>query len=64
MADKIKVLYVDDEVHNLQSFKATFRRTFDVFVAESGAEGLKVFQEAAFVTAYAYLMHAKYGHEE
>ena len=26
--------------------------------------GLKVFQEAAFVTAYAYLMHAKYGHEE
>ncbi|WP_417608268.1 response regulator [Owenweeksia hongkongensis] len=45
MADKIKVLYVDDEVHNLQSFKATFRRTFDVFIAESGAEGLKVFQE-------------------
>ncbi len=45
MADKIKVLYVDDEVHNLQSFKATFRRTFDVFIAESGAEGLKVFME-------------------
>lgn len=40
---KITVLYVDDEVHNLHSFRATFRRTFNVFTAESGAEGLEIF---------------------
>ncbi len=44
MSDKISVLYVDDEAHNLHSFKATFRRTFNVFVAESGAEGLEIFK--------------------
>lgn len=43
-SEKIRVLYVDDEVHNLQSFKATFRRTFDVFIAESGKEGLEIFK--------------------
>lgn len=42
--EKIKVLYVDDEVHNLRSFKASFRRTFDVYVAESGKEGLEIFK--------------------
>jgi response regulator RpfG family c-di-GMP phosphodiesterase len=30
--DKIKVLFVDDELHNLEAFKATFRREFEVFV--------------------------------
>lgn len=45
MGDKIKVLYVDDEVNNLHSFKATFRRTFEVFIADSGTEGLQIFQE-------------------
>lgn len=42
--EKIKVLYVDDEVHNLQSFKATFRRNFDVYVADSGPKGLELFK--------------------
>lgn len=41
-ASKINVLYIDDEVHNLTAFKATFRRAYNVFVAESGAEGLEV----------------------
>jgi response regulator RpfG family c-di-GMP phosphodiesterase len=35
----INVLYVDDEVHNLNAFKASFRRLFNVFIAESAVEG-------------------------
>lgn len=45
MNDKICILYVDDEVNNLQSFKANFRREFKVFIAESGAEGLEIFKK-------------------
>lgn len=40
--EKIKMLYVDDEAHNLTSFKATFRKDFKVHIAESGAEGLEI----------------------
>jgi response regulator RpfG family c-di-GMP phosphodiesterase len=40
----INVLYVDDEVHNLNSFKAGFRRKFNIFTAESAAEGRKVLE--------------------
>lgn len=40
----ISVLYVDDEVHNLNSFKAGFRRLFNVFTAESAAEGRKILE--------------------
>jgi DNA-binding NtrC family response regulator len=36
------VLYVDDEVNNLNSFKAAFRRDFDVYTAQSAREGRKV----------------------
>ena len=43
MSEKIRVLYVDDEVHNLQAFKATYRRIFDVHIAESGKEALEIF---------------------
>ncbi len=35
---KTTVLYVDDEEHNLISFKATFRREFKVFTANSAEE--------------------------
>jgi len=38
----INVLYVDDEVGNLTSFKAAFRKDFNVFVAKSAAEGEKI----------------------
>jgi response regulator RpfG family c-di-GMP phosphodiesterase len=34
----IKVLYIDDEAHNLISFKANFRRHFQIQTAESAAE--------------------------
>lgn len=36
------VLYVDDEINNLNSFKAAFRRDFNIFTAQSAKEGQKV----------------------
>ncbi len=40
--NRVNVLYVDDEVHNLTSFRASFRRNFNVFTAESAEEGIKI----------------------
>ena len=40
--EKIKVLYIDDEVINLQAFKATFRRQFDIHLAKSAEEGFEI----------------------
>ena len=40
--NKIKILYVDDEVNNLLAFSATFRRTYQIYTAPSAAEGLKI----------------------
>ena len=39
------VLYVDDEIHNLNSFKAAFRREFNIFVAQSAREGRKILDQ-------------------
>jgi signal transduction histidine kinase len=39
---KPKVLYLDDEQDNLLVFKASFRRFYDVYTAESGKEGLAI----------------------
>jgi response regulator RpfG family c-di-GMP phosphodiesterase len=39
---KINVLYIDDEPNNIVSFKAAFRRVFNIFSAESAEEGKKV----------------------
>ena len=41
----INVLYIDDEGHNLTSFKAAFRRNYNVFTAESADEGRKILSE-------------------
>lgn len=41
---KIHVLYVDDEETNLSAFKATFRRHFSVFVAQSAMEAAKMLE--------------------
>jgi len=41
----INVLYIDDEPHNLLSFKASFRREFNVFTAESAEEGRKILEQ-------------------
>ena len=40
--EKINVLYVDDEINNLVSFKATFRIKYNVLTATSGAEAIKL----------------------
>jgi len=39
------ILYVDDEVHNLISFNATFRREYRIFTAQTGQEGLDILNE-------------------
>ena len=36
------ILYVDDEVNNLNSFRAALRRYYNVFTAESGEEGIEI----------------------
>ena len=42
---KITVLYIDDEPHNLVAFRATFRRKFKIFTAESAVEGRQLLEE-------------------
>lgn len=39
---KYNILVVDDELDNLQLFKRTFRRKYNVFLASSGMEGLEI----------------------
>jgi response regulator RpfG family c-di-GMP phosphodiesterase len=41
----INVLYIDDEVHNLKAFKASFRIRFNIFTAESAMEGRKILEQ-------------------
>ena len=43
--DEIRVLFVDDEVVNLQGFKANFRRVYTVFTASSASEARKILSE-------------------
>ena len=45
MESKPKILYVDDEPINLKTFKAAFSEDFEVITAETGAEGLNIFNE-------------------
>ncbi len=42
MANKICILYVDDELNNLVSFKAVFRIKYNVLTAISGEEAIKI----------------------
>ncbi|MBI4946319.1 MAG: response regulator [Bacteroidetes bacterium] len=42
---KIQILYIDDEVNNLTSFKANFREHFAVYTAESAEQGRKILKE-------------------
>jgi response regulator RpfG family c-di-GMP phosphodiesterase len=48
MKDDIQVLYIDDEEHNLFSFKASLRKDFKVFTATNAEEGLKMILEKEF----------------
>lgn len=42
--NKISILYVDDEVHNLSAFKASFRRDHDVHLANSAEEAFTLLE--------------------
>lgn len=44
-SNDIKVLYVDDEVNNLQSFKATFRLQYKVLTAATAEEAIAILDE-------------------
>ena len=43
--EKRRILYVDDEKNNLDSFRAIFRREFDVYTALSADEGLDIIRQ-------------------
>jgi len=45
MAKNTKILYVDDEIGNLNYFKSAFRREYNVITAESGDAALKILKE-------------------
>jgi signal transduction histidine kinase len=42
--EKIKVLYIDDEINNLNVFKASFRQFYNISIAQSAKEGLAILQ--------------------
>ncbi len=44
MGERIKILYVDDEIINLQLFEAIFSDKFDVLTAENGYLGLEIIE--------------------
>lgn len=46
--NRIRVLYVDDEPHNLTAFKATFRTRYDVTTAISAADAIVLLAEKEF----------------
>ena len=49
MSDKkINLLYVDDEENNLVSFKATFRLKYNVTIALSADEAMKILEKKPF----------------
>ncbi len=44
-SSKFSVLYVDDEEHNLTSFRATFRHYYQVFTAKSAMEAIQLLRQ-------------------
>ncbi len=44
-AKKIRILYIDDERHNLYAFRAAFRIDFDILLAESADEAREILKE-------------------
>ncbi|MFT4778857.1 MAG: two-component system sensor histidine kinase/response regulator [Flavobacteriales bacterium] len=43
--DKITILYLDDEEHNLTSFKAAYRRDYQIFTTSSANEAVQILSE-------------------
>jgi len=44
---KYNILYVDDEESNLRIFRTTFKREFNIFLAVSGFEAIKILHQQA-----------------
>lgn len=42
---KIRVLYIDDEANNLLAFQAGFRRYYEIYTAETVAEGMNILND-------------------
>ena len=42
---KVRILYVDDDIENLNSFKAVFRRIYDVHLAGSAQEAFDILRK-------------------
>lgn len=47
-AQHIHILYIDDEIHNLNAFKASFRRIYTVQTAESADDAYKLLEDHEF----------------
>lgn len=47
MEHKYKILYVDDEIVNLNVFKSNFRRKYKIFTVDSGKKGLEILEKEA-----------------
>ncbi len=45
MSEKIKILYVDDEENNLVSFRANFRKDYDVYVSNSANNAFLILEK-------------------
>ncbi|QJB33901.1 hybrid sensor histidine kinase/response regulator [Chitinophaga oryzae] len=43
--NRIRILYIDDEIHNLNAFKASFRRSYEIYTANSAQEGKQLLKE-------------------
>jgi signal transduction histidine kinase len=43
--EKIRILYLDDEEHNLTSFKAAFRREFEIYTTTDAGEAVAILNE-------------------
>lgn len=46
--EKIRLLYIDDEENNLHSFRATFKKEYDVAIAGTAGEALQLLERETF----------------
>lgn len=42
---KIRILYLDDEVNNLESFKANFRKVYEIYTAETAPAAMQLLKD-------------------
>jgi len=45
MEKELNILYVDDEVNNLVTFKANFRSYYNIFTADSATQGKQILKD-------------------